>query len=58
LTWTVTADVQSFVDGTANNGWRIGDATENSATARSAQFRSDEYTTAAQRPVLEVTYYP
>jgi large repetitive protein len=59
LTWTITADVQAFLDGTTtNSGWRVGDATENSATARSAQFRSDEYTTAAQRPVLEVTYYP
>jgi hypothetical protein len=58
LAWTVTADVQSFVDGTSNFGWRIKDATEDSATARTGAFRSAEYGTAAQRPVLTVTYYP
>ncbi len=58
LTWTVTADVQAFVDGTANNGWRISDRTESSGTVRTSQFRSAEYGTAAQRPILEATYYP
>lgn len=58
LSWNVTADVQAFVDGTANFGWRIADETENSSSARTGRFRSAEYGTAAQRPVLEVTYYP
>ena len=58
LTWAVTGDVQAYVDGTANNGWRIKDLTENSATARTGQFRSAEFGTAAQRPILAVTYYP
>ena len=58
LAWTVTADVQAFVDGTTNNGWRIRDQTENAAIARTGQFRSAEYGTAADRPMLEVTYYP
>ena len=58
LTWTVTADVQAFVDGTANNGWRISDRTESSGIVRTSQFRSAEYGTAAQRPILEATYYP
>lgn len=58
LTWAVTADVQAYVDGTANNGWRIKDLTENSSTARTGQFRSAEYGTASQRPILEITYYP
>ncbi|MGH3065320.1 MAG: DNRLRE domain-containing protein [Gaiellaceae bacterium] len=58
LTWAVTTDVQAFVDGTANNGWRIKDRTENSSTARSSSFRSAEYGTASQRPILEITYYP
>lgn len=58
LTWSVTADVQAFVDGTTNRGWRFKDQTESSATTRTGQFRSAEYGTASQRPVLEVTYYP
>ncbi len=58
LTWPVTADVQAFVDGTANNGWRIGDQTESSTTSRQGQFRSAEHGTASQRPVLAITYYP
>jgi len=58
LAWTVTADVQAFVDGTANNGWRISDQTENSVTAVTGQFRSAEFGTAAQRPILAITYYP
>jgi hypothetical protein len=58
LSWDVTADVQAFVDGTADNGWRINDQTEGSATARTGQFRSAEYGTVSQRPILEVSYYP
>ena len=58
LTWVVTSDVQAFLGGTANNGWRIKDLTENSATARTGQFRSAEFGTASQRPILEITYYP
>lgn len=58
LTWNVTTDVRAFVDGTVNNGWRIMDQTEGSLTARTGQFRSAEYGTASDRPVLEITYYP
>ncbi len=58
LTWNVTSDVQTFSDGTANYGWRIKDQTEDSATARTGQFRSTEYGTASQRPILDITYYP
>ena len=58
LTWAVTADVQAFVDGSTNRGWLIKDQTESSSTTRNAVFRSAEYGTASQRPVLEVTYYP
>ena len=58
LTWTVTADVQAFVDGTTNRGWRLIDQTESSGAARLGQFRSAEFGTASSRPVLEVTYYP
>ncbi len=58
VSWTVTTDIQAFVDGTTNLGWRIWDQAENSTVARLGQFRSAEHGTAAQRPVLAVTYYP
>jgi hypothetical protein len=58
LTLNVTSDVQAFVDGTSNHGWRIADTVENSSTARIAQFRTAEHGTASQRPILEVSYYP
>ena len=59
LRWNVTSDVQAFLDGTASNfGWRIKDQTEDSSTARTGQFRSAEYTTATQRPALDISYYP
>jgi hypothetical protein len=58
LSWNVTADVQAFVDGTSNNGWRIHDQTESSLTTREAQFRSAEFGTASQQPILSITYFP
>jgi len=58
LSWNVTADVQAFVSGTANNGWRIHDQAEGAALARQAQFRSAEFGTASQQPVLSITYFP
>jgi hypothetical protein len=58
LTWDVTADVQAWNDGTANYGWRVNDQTESSATARTGTFRSAEYGTASQRPILDLSYYP
>lgn len=58
LTWNVTTDVQAYVDGTSNLGWRIADGTESSSTARLGQFRSAEHGTASQRPILDLTYYP
>lgn len=58
LSWNVTADVQAFVDGTPNNGWRIHDQTESSLTTREAQFRSAEFGTASQQPILSITYFP
>lgn len=58
LTWNVAADVQAYVDGTANNGWRLSDATESALTTRLGRLRSLEYGTASQRPTLDLTYYP
>jgi hypothetical protein len=57
LTWNVTTDAQSFVaNGATNFGWQIKDSTESSATARTATFRTREWTTATQRPTLTVIY--
>ncbi|MCZ6789108.1 MAG: DNRLRE domain-containing protein, partial [Chloroflexi bacterium] len=55
MTWTVTADVQAWVDGTANNGWRISDSVEtNNATAT---FRSrEDGAVPAEQPKLDIQY--
>jgi hypothetical protein len=59
LTWSVTADVQGFVNGTfTNQGWRIADSAEGAVLAREGLFASREAGTATQRPRLVVTYYP
>ncbi len=59
LSWSVTADVQAFVNGSqTNNGWRIKDQTESGSSDREGRFRSKEYGTSAQRPQLVVTYTP
>jgi hypothetical protein len=53
------ADVQSWVDGGANEGWMIRSDAEfdgaGDGTARNF-FRTSDYTTAAQRPKLVVDY--
>ena len=56
-TFTVTADVQSWVDGTANNGWRLGDETEGTSTG-DVKFRSRENATTDGRPKVKVIYAP
>jgi hypothetical protein len=58
LSWTVTNDVQTWAQGTANHGWRVNDQTEGSVTQQHAEYRSSEFATAAQRPKLDITYYP
>ena len=57
MNWTVTADVQAWVDGTANNGWRVKDTVEGSATNYNTTYRSRENTgSPSDRPKLVVTY--
>lgn len=54
---TITADVATFVAGTATNfGWMIRDDTEGSATTRTATFSAKELGTVAQEPQLVITY--
>jgi hypothetical protein len=58
LAWDVTADVQAFVAGTANHGWRVGDRTESSVTSRAAQYGSRQHATSSSRPTLSISYFP
>jgi hypothetical protein len=54
--FTVTADVQSWVNGTANNGWRLNDSDETLAAGSAVNYASRENGTAANRPKLAITY--
>ncbi len=57
--WSVKADIEAFVQGTAaNEGWQIRDATESEPTAVESEFAAREHTTISSRPVLTVSYYP
>jgi hypothetical protein len=54
IKWNVKADVQAWVDGTPNHGWRISDQNENSGTAYTTTFRTREDTTDPTKdPVLK-----
>ena len=55
MSWNVAPDVQLWVDGTANNGWRVSDATEDDAK-NVTKYRSREDGLIAERPTLDVTY--
>ena len=58
MTWTVTADVEAWVDGTANNGWRISDSVENDPN-HSTQFRTRENgAVPGDQPGLNVNFTP
>ncbi len=55
LTFTVTADVQSWLEGGANNGWRIGDQTNGTGTGN-VKYRTRENGNTTERPKLDVIY--
>jgi hypothetical protein len=57
LQWTVTSEVQAFVNGSAtNNGWRIADTDESGLlSSQEGRFGSSEGTGG---PELEVVFYP
>jgi hypothetical protein len=58
LQWTVTSDVQAFVNGSASNhGWRISD-TDESGVLGSQEGRFGSREAATNRPELVVVYYP
>ncbi|MDD4223854.1 MAG: chitobiase/beta-hexosaminidase C-terminal domain-containing protein [Candidatus Cloacimonetes bacterium] len=56
MDWDVTSDVQAFVNGTnANHGWKVTDLVPwNDYNIPISYFRSREYVSTNQRPVLEV----
>lgn len=55
----VTADVQSFLEGTAtNHGWHVRDGDEAAPLDVGSVFGSREHATASERPVLTIAYYP
>ena len=55
VSYTVTSDVQAWVDGTANNGWQIRDQDETTSVGDS-QYRTRENGTVSERPKLQVAY--
>jgi hypothetical protein len=57
MTWTVTADVQAWVDGSANDGWRVSDSVEGDVVHTEGKFRSrEDILLPAEHPKLDVTY--
>ena len=55
--WTVTTDVQEFVDGTTSNyGWRIRDQAEGSDSQEKTKYHSRENGIATNSPQLRVFY--
>ncbi len=58
MTWDVAADVQAWVDGTANEGWRAKDSVESQGTRYITEFATRENGTPADRPILDVNYTP
>jgi hypothetical protein len=57
VTLDVTADVQAFVDGSSNFGWRLCDANEATGNNSEAIFGSRDGSSANQ-PHLDVVYLP
>lgn len=59
MTWSVAADVQAWVSGTANNGWRVSDSAEGTGSSKVTIFRTREDTAVpADQPKLDVIYTP
>ncbi len=58
ISFNVTDDVIQFYPGElTNNGWRIKDSVEDEeGLGRESEFRSREFATVSQRPVLEITF--
>jgi signal peptidase len=55
MTWTVTADIQLWVDGTANDGWRLNDSVEDEGDNRTKFFTKEK---GSDEPQLDVAWTP
>lgn len=58
MTLDVTSDVQAWVDGSANFGWRLSDQDELSDHSADAKYGTRENGDPAKRPQLAVSYIP
>ena len=58
MTWDVAADVQLWIYGTANEGWRAKDSVEGQGTKYITEFATRENGTPADRHILDVNYTP
>jgi hypothetical protein len=58
LNWTVTADIQIWVNGTPNYGWTLRDAAELLSFDAKVDYFAREETNGALGPFLVVTYIP
>ena len=56
--FAVTADVQAWVDGAPNYGWRVNDQDEVTPGGSVTAYATREYGVAGQRPQLVVPYTP
>ncbi len=54
--FNVTADVQAWVSGAGNNGWRVNDQDETAKGRFGTDYVTREQADASQRPKLDVTY--
>lgn len=57
VTFNVTSDVQAWVNGTTNNGWRLNEQNEGSGGGN-AKYATRENGSSSTRPKLDVTYAP
>jgi hypothetical protein len=58
VSFAVTADVQAWVDGMSNYGWRLNDANETLSSPSNSKYVTREDSAPADRPRLDVTYTP
>lgn len=57
ISFTVTSDVQAWVDGAPNYGWRLNDQDEVTPGSSLTACATREYGTPGQRPQLVVPYH-
>lgn len=58
MQWDVLPDVNNFVAGNANNGWRLNDSQEGTPLTYLSRFRSNNHSNPLTRPVLDINFTP